>query len=83
MTLSDRDRAILDFEAAQKNRRHTGVKDEAARAELGLAPARYYQLLGRLMDDADAIAYAPQLCATLRRLRDERQAARAARTHRP
>lgn len=39
------------------------------RAELSLAPARYYQLLGRLIDSADALAYDPLLVHRLRRLR--------------
>lgn len=75
MPLSDRDRAILAFEARWP--RHGGAKEEAIRAELQLAPARYYQLLGRLIDSADALAADPLLVARLRRLRDARDAARS------
>lgn len=74
MPLSDRDQAILAFEAEW--RRHAGAKEEAIRAELGMAPARYYQLLGRLIDTADAQAYDPMLVKRLRRLRDARVRAR-------
>ncbi len=64
--LSDRD--LLDFEARWG--RHGAAKEEAVRAELSLTPARYYQLLGRLVDDADALAYDPMLVHRLRRVRD-------------
>ena len=77
MPLSDRDRAILGFEAEW--RRHAGAKEEAIRAELGLSPARYYQLLGRLIDTADAQAHDPMLVKRLRRLRDARAQARIGR----
>ncbi|KAA9108471.1 DUF3263 domain-containing protein [Microbacterium rhizomatis] len=75
--LSERDRAILDFEAAWS--RHAGAKEEAIRAELGLTPARYYQLLGRLLDSAEAVVYDPMLVKRLRRIRDAREHARLAR----
>ncbi len=77
-TLSERDRAILDFEGEW--RRHAGAKEEAVRAELGLTPARYYQLLGRLIDTSEALEYDPMLVKRLRRLRDHRSAERDART---
>ncbi|WP_404433938.1 DUF3263 domain-containing protein [Microbacterium lacus] len=66
--LTDRDRAILDFEAAWH--RDAPAKEEAIRAELALAPARYYQLLVRLIDTAEAQQYDPLLVGRLRRLRD-------------
>ena len=69
MPLSDRDRAFLSFEGEW--RRHGGAKEEAIRSEFGLAPARYYQLLGRLLDDPDALAYDPMLVRRLRRRREE------------
>ncbi|MGN6219001.1 MAG: DUF3263 domain-containing protein [Microbacterium sp.] len=85
MPLTDRDRALLDFEArwwAAQWRRHAGAKEEAVRAELGLSPARYYQLLGRLIDTTDAQEHDPMLVKRLRRLRDaavHERSARAAR----
>ncbi|QKJ18828.1 DUF3263 domain-containing protein [Microbacterium hominis] len=69
MPLTDRDRAVLDFEAEW--RRHAGDKEDAIRSELGLAPARYYQLLGRLLDTVEAQRHDPMLVKRLRRLRDE------------
>ncbi|MFB8387243.1 DUF3263 domain-containing protein [Microbacterium sp. NPDC055910] len=77
MPLSDRDRALLDFEAEW--RRHAGAKEEAIRADLGISPARYYQLLGRLLDTAEAQAHDPMLVKRLRRLRDARERARLRR----
>lgn len=77
MHLTDRERAILDFEAAWT--RHAGAKEEAIRADLELAPARYYQLLGRLLETADALEYDPMLVKRLRRIRDGREQAREAR----
>lgn len=70
MPLSDRDLAILAFESEW--RRHAGAKEEAIRADLGMSPARYYQLLGRLIDTTEAQAHDPMLVKRLRRLRDER-----------
>ncbi|SDG93545.1 DUF3263 domain-containing protein [Microbacterium pygmaeum] len=77
MPLNDRDRAILDFEGEW--RRHAGAKEEAIRAQLGISPARYYQLLGRLIDTTEAQERDPMLVKRLRRIRDVRQQARIAR----
>lgn len=75
--MNDRDRAILEFEAEW--RRHAGAKEEAIRSELSLTPARYYQLLGRLIDTTDAQQHDPMLVKRLRRIRDDRQRTRLAR----
>jgi Protein of unknown function (DUF3263) len=72
--LTERDRAILRFEGEW--RRHGGAKEEAIRADLGLSPARYYQLLGRLIDTAEAQEHDPMLVKRLRRLREARASAR-------
>ncbi|WP_405375028.1 MULTISPECIES: DUF3263 domain-containing protein [unclassified Microbacterium] len=77
MPLSDFDRAILDFETRWTA--HTGAKEEAVRVELSLTPARYYQLLGRLVDTADAVAYDPVLVHRLQRLREAQDRARRGR----
>ena len=77
MTLDDRNRALLDFEARWGG--HNARKEEAVRTELQLTPARYYQLLGRLLDTADALEYDPVLVHRLRRLRDTRRRERAVR----
>jgi hypothetical protein len=74
--LDDRARAILAFEGEWF--RHGAAKEEAIRADLGMSPARYYQLLGRLIDTADAQEHDPMLVKRLRRLRDGRHTSRAA-----
>lgn len=52
----------------------------AAIAErFGISPARYYQLLARLVDDPAAMAYDPLMVRRLRRRRDERRNQRTAR----
>ncbi len=68
MTLTDRDRDILAFEGEW--RRHGGAKEEAIRRAFDIPPARYYQLLGRLIDRPEALAHDPMLVRRLRRLRD-------------
>jgi hypothetical protein len=75
--LTDRDRAILAFESEW--RRHVGAKEEAIRSELSMSPARYYQLLGRLIDTAEAQEHDPMLVKRLRRIRDAREHARVLR----
>lgn len=82
MILDATSRAILDFEQAWTTAHPSGSitgKGEAIRTALSITPVRYYQLLGRLIDDAGASAAYPQLCARLRRIRDDRAAARARR----
>jgi hypothetical protein len=74
VALSERERAILDFERSWWMRE--GSKESAIREELGMSAARYYQVLGRLLDTHDALAYDPLLIRRLRRLRDRRRRAR-------
>ena len=75
--LTDRDRAILALEAAWP--RHSGAKEEAIRAKLGMSPARYYQLLGRLIHSEQALEHDPMLVRRLRRLRERRADQRVSR----
>lgn len=75
--LTARQHAILVFEHAWW--RHAGQKDAAIREELGISPARYYQLLNALIDSPAALAHDPLLIKRLARLRESRIAARAAR----
>lgn len=75
--LTDRDRAMLALEAAWP--RHSGFKEEAIRNALGMSPARYYQLLGRLIETEAALEQDPLLVRRLRRLRDARTGQRTAR----
>lgn len=74
--MTDEDRRILDFE--RQWWRHAGAKADAIDAEFGLTVTRYYQKLNRLLDDPDALAYAPQLVNRLRRIRSTRSRARGA-----
>jgi len=76
--LSEREIAILDFE--RQWWRHAGAKEQAIRDEFGLSSARYYQVLGVLIDSPAALVHDPMLVKRLQRGRDARLAARAART---
>jgi hypothetical protein len=63
--LSDRDRELLDFEAAHPK---SGVaKDEAIRRVLDISPARYFQLLSALLEQPAAVEYNPALVARVQR----------------
>jgi hypothetical protein len=74
MGLSERDRAILDFERGWWT--EPGPKELAIRARFDLSPGRYYQLLGELLESSDAEAYDPLVIRRLRRLRERRRRAR-------
>ncbi|MGO4785409.1 DUF3263 domain-containing protein [Cryobacterium sp. W22_MBD10_FK3] len=62
---------------------HPGAKEQAIRSEFGLSAARYYQLLGALIDSPLALAHDPMLVKRLQRMRDARSQARSARAIRP
>lgn len=62
------DATLLDFEARHPG--HPGHKQQAIEAELGITAARYYQLLGRAIDQPGADRLDPILVHGLRRLRD-------------
>jgi hypothetical protein len=74
MPLSDRDRAIIDFERSWWTQ--PGPKEQSIRDQFGLSATRYYQLLGQLLDSPDALEYDPLLLRRLRRMRDRRRRAR-------
>lgn len=67
------DAELLTFEAAHDPGAHTGRKDEAIHKQLGIRPARYYQLLGRLIWLEDALLIDPMLTNRLRRIALDRQ----------
>ncbi len=75
----ERDRAILDFE--REWWQHPGAKEDAIRQTFGLSPARYYQLLGKLMDSEAALAYDPMLVKRLQRVREDRRSSREKRVN--
>lgn len=54
-----------------------GAKEQAIRDLFGVTPTRYYQLLGQLIDQPEALAYDPVTVKRLRGLRDRRAAGRA------
>lgn len=74
MPLTDRDRAILDFERSWWT--IGGPKETAIQERFELSASRYYELLGELMDDPAAMDHDPLLVRRLRRLRDARRRAR-------
>ena len=74
MALTDRDRAILDFERSWWTL--PGPKETAIRDQFELSPTRYYQVLNELIDSSDALDYDPLVVRRLRRMRDRRRRAR-------
>jgi hypothetical protein len=76
--VDERSKAILDFERSWW--REPGPKERAIRARFDVSAARYYQLLNRLIDSAEALRYDPMLVKRLRRLRIERRRQRFERS---
>jgi hypothetical protein len=85
MALTERDRAILDFERSWWS--ESGPKETAIQERFELSATRYYQILGELLESDDAVEYDPLMVRRLRRLRDrrrrERTEIRAAAAERP
>jgi hypothetical protein len=73
--LSTRDLDFLAFERAWWRR--GGRKEEAIREEFGISAARYYQVLGALIETPAALREDPMLVKRLQRLRDARTVRRA------
>jgi len=71
MGLSDRERAILDFERGWWTR--PGPKEAAIRAELGVSATRYYEILRTLVDRPEAFEYDPLTVSRVRRERARRR----------
>ena len=76
--LSDLDKRVLAFE--HDRARHDRTKEAEIRVAFDMSPARYYQVLDRVIDLPAARAFDPQLVGRLQRLRHARTRARAART---
>ncbi|MCU0312076.1 MAG: DUF3263 domain-containing protein [Acidimicrobiales bacterium] len=74
MELTDRDRAILDFERSWWH--ETGPKEIQVQERFELSATRYYEILGELLDSPEAYAYDPLGVRRLRRLRDRRRRVR-------
>jgi hypothetical protein len=74
MALSDRDRAILDFERSWWT--EPGSKRTAIERRFRMSAGHYYQLLSQLLESSEAAAYDPLVVLRLRRRRDRRRRAR-------
>jgi SOS-response transcriptional repressor LexA len=74
VALTDREKAILDFERSWWT--EDGVKDALIEERFDLSSSRYYQLLNELLERPEALAYDPLVVRRLRRLRDRRRRAR-------
>lgn len=78
--LSERDMRILAFE--RNWWRQPGAKEQAIADVLGLSATRYYQLLDRLIDRPEAMAFDPALVKRLRRQRTRRKRMRSSPSNR-
>ena len=74
MELTDRDRAILDFERSWWA--EAGPKEASIREKFELSATRYYQILNELLEAPEAYDYDPLVVRRLRRVRDRRRRAR-------
>ena len=74
MSLSARDRAILDFERTWRHQ--PGPKEVAIRRHLDISPSRYYALLNALLDEAAALSYDPLTVKRAQRSRNHRRRVR-------
>lgn len=74
MALSERDRAILEFECGWWL--EPGPKEAAIRRRLGLSGSRYRELLHQLIDEPEALAFDPLLVRRLQRTREQKRRTR-------
>jgi hypothetical protein len=73
--LSESDRDLLAFE--ETHWVHTGRKQNDIREQFGISAPRYYQMLGDLIQNPDAVKEFPQLTKRMLQRRDAHtQAAR-------
>jgi hypothetical protein len=71
VALTERDRAILDFERSWWV--HTGAKAEAVRDRFELSSTRYYEILTEILNDPESLNHDPLLVRRLKRDRDRRR----------
>ncbi|HEX6581674.1 MAG TPA: DUF3263 domain-containing protein [Actinomycetota bacterium] len=76
VALDERSREVLDFE--REAWKLTVPKQRAIRERFGFSPSRYHQLLHRIIDRPEAVAYDPMLVRRLRRVRAVRRRFRTA-----
>jgi hypothetical protein len=74
--LDQRSRQVLDFE--REAWKLTVTKERAIRERFGFSPSRYHQILHRIIDRPEALAYDPMLVRRLRRVREVRRRSRTA-----
>ena len=74
MALSARDRAILDFERTWRH--HEGPKEVAIREHFSISPSRYYEVLGAVLEDPEALTYDPLTVKRAQRVRNQRRRVR-------
>lgn len=75
MQLTERDKAILDFERSWWSQ--SGPKETLILEKFDLSASRYYQILNELVDTDAAYEHDPLVVRRLRRLRDRRRRARS------
>lgn len=71
MGLTERDKAILDFERCWWS--EPGVKADAIRDRFELSTTRYYTLLNEILVEPESLQYDPLLVRRLQRDRDRRR----------
>jgi hypothetical protein len=76
VSLSDRDRAMLEFERSTQGSRE-GRKGDAIIRTWGCTPSTYFLRLNAILDKPEALVYDAQLVNRLLRLREARRAARS------
>lgn len=69
---------MLAFEAAHTGE-YSGRVGEKIRAQFGIPPARYFQLLGRAIATEEALRHDPVTTNRLRRLAEHQERTRASR----
>lgn len=74
MGLTEREKAILDFE--QRWWTLPGPKEALIKEHLSVSATHYYHLLGRLVDTSEAVRYDPLVVYRLRRQRQHRRRVR-------
>lgn len=74
--LDEREQRLLDFE--RESWKLTIAKERAIRECFGFSAARYHQLLNRVLETPEALAYDPMLVRRLRRVREARRRRRVA-----
>lgn len=75
--MTDEDRAILVFE--RQWWKSAGAKEARIWKDFRMSPARYYQVLGALIDLPEALEFDPMLVRRLRRIRGASAATRFSR----